>query len=99
MWGWHGAQVRNRNVSYNVIAASVAQAAAADRTTQDSKKRARESGTAATPETSAPPSDAMAVEAGVITLDPVPPDGGSMDSSAVDPPDGNINLDDSVSDG
>ena len=42
----------------------------------------------------------MAVEAGVITLDPAPPDGGAMDSSAVDPPDGNsdINLDDSVSD-
>ena len=40
----------------------------------------------------------MAVEAGVITLDPAPPDGGNMDSSEVDPPDGNINLDDSVSD-
>ncbi len=79
--------------------ASVAHAAAADRTTQDSKKRARESGTADTPQTSEPLSDDMAVEAGVITLDPVPPDGGSMDSSAVDPPNGSINLEDSVSDG
>ena len=41
----------------------------------------------------------MAGEEGVITLDHVPPDGGSMDSSAVDPPDGGSNLDDSVSDG
>ena len=93
--------------------ASVAHAAAADRTTQDSmdalacvvsgdppspKKRARESGTADTTQTSKPQSDDMAVEDGVITLDHVPPDGGSMDSSAVDPPDGGINLDDSVSD-
>ena len=80
-------------------ATSVAHAAAADRTTQDSKKRARESGTADIPQTSKPLSDDMAVEDGVITLDHVPPDGGSMDSSAVDPPDGSINLDDSVSDG
>ena len=94
--------------------ASAAHAAAADRTTQDSmdasacvvsgdppapKKRARESGTADTTLTSKPQSDDMAVEDGVITLDHVPPDGGSMDSSAVDPPDGGINLDDSVSDG
>jgi hypothetical protein len=63
------------------------------------KKRARESGTADTTQTSKPQSDDMAVEDGVITLDHVPPDGGSMDSSAVDPPDGGINLDDSVSDG
>ncbi len=77
--------------------ASVAHAAAADRTTQDSKKRAREQ--FGTPPTSKPLSDDMAVEEGVITLAHVPPDGGSMDSSAVDHPGGGINLDDSVSDG
>ena len=63
------------------------------------KKSARDSGAADTTQTSKPKSDDMAVEDGVITLDHVPPDGGSMDSSAVDPPDGGINLDDSVSDG
>jgi hypothetical protein len=63
------------------------------------KKRARESGTADTPQTSKPLSDDMAVEDGVITLDHVPPDGGSMDSNLVDPPDGGTNLNDSVSDG
>ena len=80
--------------------ASVAHAAAADRSTQDSmdalacvvsgdppssKKRARASATADTPQTSAPLSDDMAVEDGVITLDHVPPDGAPKDSSAVDP--------------
>ncbi len=94
--------------------ASVAHAAVADRTTQDSmdalacvvsgdppspKKRAREYGTADSPQTSKPLSDDMAVEDGVITLDHAPPDGGSMDSSSVDPPDGSTNLNDSVSDG
>ena len=73
--------------------ASVAHAAAGDRTTQDSldasaravsgdpsssKKRTRESGTADTPQTSKSLSDDMAVEDGVINLDPDPPGGGGV---------------------
>ncbi len=44
----------------------------------------------------------MAVKDGTITLDHDHPDGGgggSIDSNLVDPPDGDTNLNDSVSDG